>query len=46
MIAKIIEVMFLALLAAGAAAGIAVFFGIVIAVLLSDWRDDDWKDRK
>lgn len=39
--AKIIDVAFLALLAAGAVAGLAVFIGIVIAVLFSDWRDDD-----
>lgn len=39
--AKIIDVAFLALLAAGAVAGLVVFIGIVIAVLFSDWRDED-----
>lgn len=40
--AKIIDVLFLALVGAGAVAGISVFLGIVIAVLLSDdWRDGD-----
>ena len=39
--AKIIDVAFLALLAAGAVAGLVVFIGIVIAVLFSDWRADD-----
>lgn len=39
--AKIIDVAFLALLAAGAVAGLSVLIGIVIAVLFSDWRDED-----
>lgn len=39
-LARIIDILFLALLGAGAAAGISVFLGIVIAVLFSDWRDD------
>ena len=39
--AKIIDVAFLALLAAGAVAGLAVFIGIVIVVLFSNWRDDE-----
>lgn len=42
MIAKIIDIAFLALLGAGAVAGLAVLLGIVITVLFSDdWRDED-----
>lgn len=44
MIAHIIDIAFLCLLGAGAIAGIAVFLGIVIAVLLSDWGDDKKDD--
>ena len=45
MIAKIIDILFLALLSAGAVAGIALFVGIIIAVLMSDWEDDKWKKK-